>query len=144
MNQMTMRLLSAILLTFCVAAMAQPAPPPVVLPPQVREVSPEAAQRLITQTPGISILDVRTAGEVAEQGRIKGSEHLDFFREDFLAQVAKLRFEPTRPCVVYCALGGRAKRAAKQLAESGFKDLVVLQGGFNAWKKAGLPVEARK
>jgi rhodanese-related sulfurtransferase len=26
------------------------------------------------------------------------------------------------------------------MAESGFKEVYLLKGGFNAWKKAGLPI----
>jgi rhodanese-related sulfurtransferase len=32
---------------------------------------------------------------------------------------------------------------ARALEAAGFKDVHALHGGFDAWKRAGLPVEAR-
>ena len=42
--------------------------------------------------------------------------------------------------LLLCASGGRARTAAKQLAASGLRTLVV-QGGTNACRQAGLPME---
>jgi rhodanese-related sulfurtransferase len=52
--------------------------------------------------------------------------------------------DPASPCLIYCALGGRARHAAQRLADLGFKEVLVLKDGYNAWKQAGLPVEALK
>lgn len=125
------------------AALGQPMPvlPDVKLPPQAREVSTDEAQRFITEHVGTGILDVRTAEEVKGLGRLPGAGHVDYFRDDFGVQVVKLGLDPAKPCLVYCALGGRAQRAAQALAAVGFKEILVLKDGFNAWKKAGKPVE---
>jgi rhodanese-related sulfurtransferase len=37
--------------------------------------------------------------------------------------------------------GNRSRMAASALARLGFKDVYHLQGGYRAWKDAGLPVE---
>lgn len=134
-----MRLLSLLTLVLVPFLFAEPA-----LPPQAREVSLDEVQKLITERKDISILDVRTVEEIKELGRLPGAKHLDFFREDFDAELTKLGLDPAKPCVVYCALGGRAKRAAEKMAADGFKDIVLPAGGFNAWKKAGKPVENAK
>ena len=137
-----MRLFICILLAVALTTAAQPpALPEVKLPPQAREATPDEVQKLITAYPDIGILDVRTADEVADLGRLPGAKHLDFFNEKFADELTKLDLDPAKPCIVYCALGGRAKRAAVILAQAGFKDIVLPSGGFNAWKKAGLPVE---
>ena len=39
-----------------------------------------------------------------------------------------------------CASGGRAALAAVTLMDMGYEDVAVLDGGFNAWKDAGLPM----
>jgi rhodanese-related sulfurtransferase len=31
---------------------------------------------------------------------------------------------------------------ARELAEKGFRDVYALKGGFDAWRQAGLPLEA--
>jgi rhodanese-related sulfurtransferase len=136
-----MRLLIPALLLIAFVASAAPPLPEVKLPPQAREAPPDEVQRLVAEHPGTGILDVRTAEEVAELGRLPGARHLDFFNEHFAVEIPKLGLDPAKPCVVYCAIGGRAKRAASALAEAGFKDIVLLSGGFNAWKKAGKPIE---
>ena len=46
-----------------------------------------------------------------------------------------------RPVIAYCASGNRSRSAGTALAKMGFKDVYTLQGGYKAWKDAGLPVE---
>lgn len=136
-------LLLLALLAIACTALGQPVPalPEVKLPPQAREVSADEIQQFLAAHPGIAILDVRTADEVKEAGRIPGSGQVDYFRDDLAAQAIKLGLDPARPCIVYCALGGRSKRAAVVLAAAGFKEILVLKDGYNAWKKAGKSVE---
>ncbi|GIV37498.1 MAG: hypothetical protein KatS3mg032_1877 [Cyclobacteriaceae bacterium] len=83
------------------------------------------------------ILDVRTPEEFAG-GYIPGAILIDYYSSDFRQQIQKL--DKTRPVYVYCAAGGRSSSAAKILAASGFTRVYNLEGGFNAWKKAGKPV----
>jgi len=53
-------------------------------------------------------------------------------------ELAKLT---ARPLVAYCDRGQRARSASSLLAKLGFQDVYFLQGGFRAWKDAGLPVQ---
>jgi rhodanese-related sulfurtransferase len=123
---------------------ARKLPPPVVLPAVAKEISITEAAPLV-EGQSVSILDIRTAPEVKEQGRIAGSKHLDFLREDFATVLKEqVKLDPAKPVLVYCALGGRARHAAQRLADLGFKEVLVLKDGYNAWKKAGLPVEVVK
>ena len=41
------------------------------------------------------------------------------------------------PIVLYCRSGSMSTSAAKELAETGFTNIMELDGGFNAWKAAG-------
>jgi len=43
-----------------------------------------------------------------------------------------------------CELGNRAPDAGAGLAKVGFKEIYHLNGGYRAWKDAGLPVEKAK
>lgn len=120
-------------------------PPVVKLPAVAKEITAKEAAELLAARGQISILDLRTAAEVKEQGRITGSKHLDFFRDDFATALKEhLKLDPAKPCLVYCALGGRARHAASRLAALGFTDILVLKDGYDAWKRAGLPVEVLK
>jgi len=42
--------------------------------------------------------------------------------------------------VLVCQSGGRAEQAADKLSREGKDDLVLLEGGMNAWQQAGAPV----
>jgi len=44
------------------------------------------------------------------------------------------------PLVIHCQTGTRAAIAASLLRARGFSDVTVLAGGYEGWKKAGLPV----
>ena len=44
----------------------------------------------------------------------------------------------------YCTSGYRSKRVAAKFAEKGFINVHNLEGGLNAWKKDGFPVERKK
>lgn len=43
--------------------------------------------------------------------------------------------------VLYCRSGSVSAIAAKRLVEIGFTHIYTLQGGFDAWEQAGLPME---
>lgn len=84
-------------------------------------------------------LDVREPDEYA-QGHINSSVLLP------LSQVAPGvvgRILPNqRSCIVVCKAGMRAQKAAQILAGAGIPNLVVLNGGMDAWIAAGLPVSS--
>lgn len=94
---------------------------------------------VIESTPGLQILDVRTAEEFSGQ-HIDRAVNIDVNSPDFAKQVSRL--DKTKPVLVYCLSGGRSKKAAKQLQEMGFKDVVELDGGIIKWNAAGYAGEA--
>jgi rhodanese-related sulfurtransferase len=117
------------------------APP---LPTQAKEMDVKALAKLLKERKDIAILDVRSAEEAKKEGSIPGAKHLDYFNTDFAAMLPQLGINPSKPCMVYCAFGGRARRAAQKLAALGCKEILLPKGGFAAWKKAGEPVEGGK
>ena len=114
-------------------------PPP--LPAQAREVSIDEIEKLLRDRKDVFVLDVRSAEEIQEEGKLTGAKHIDYFASDFESALSGMGVDVTKPCVVYCAFGGRARRAAQRLAKFGCKEILLPAGGFNAWKKAGKPVE---
>lgn len=43
--------------------------------------------------------------------------------------------------VLYCRSGSMSAKAAKELVKLGYTNIYELDGGFNAWNSAGLPIE---
>ena len=82
------------------------------------------------------VLDVRREGEW-QSGHIEGAEWfpLDNFK------VSAPEIDPTVPLVVHCQGGYRSMIACSMLLRAGAKDVINMSGGFDAWRKAGLPVE---
>lgn len=120
-------------------ATIQPAPGP--LPAGVREISIDESEKLIRDQKDLTVIDVRSAAEYAEQGHLPRALLVDYFRTDFIAAVGTLKIDPAKPCIVYCALGGRARRAAEKLVKAGYKEILLPKGSFKAWKDAGKAVE---
>lgn len=114
-------------------------PPAVVLPPEIAFIAPADVQRHLVEHPGTQIIDVRTAEEREKHGYILNSLHLDHFHgQQTLDELAKL--DHTKPCIVYCAIGGRAKLVAIEMHKLGFKNILLLKGGFNIWTASGQAV----
>lgn len=111
-------------------------PPEIVLPPEVQVLSPEKIHELIRTTPDLQIIDCRQDHEVAD-GHFPGAKHINFFRPDEIDEhLAGL--DPSKPCLLYCALGTRARLLAVKMHAAKFTDLAILDGGLFAWKKAKL------
>jgi rhodanese-related sulfurtransferase/thiol-disulfide isomerase/thioredoxin len=92
----------------------------------------------VIKTGKVQILDCRTAGEY-NSGYIKNSLQADWNnRAQFDDRTQYL--DKSKPVYVYCASGVRSDKAASVLREKGFT-AVNMEGGLNAWKKAGKPVE---
>jgi rhodanese-related sulfurtransferase len=108
---------------------------------QVETVSPQDAVAEVEQKNAVFV-DVREAEEW-QHGHIEGAVAaprglLEFFA-DPTSPRHKEGLEPSRRVIVVCASGGRASLAALTLKDLGFENVAVLEGGFNAWKEAGLP-----
>ena len=97
----------------------------------------DQALALLKEKKDLVLLDVRT-GDEFKTGHLEGATLMDFLNEGFAKQVQSL--DKTKPYLVYCALGGRSKRAVVKLRELGFTHVYDLAGGFNEWLKAGKPV----
>ena len=91
----------------------------------------------LIETPGVVVLDVRTASEYAE-GHIAGAVVIDQGQSDFLEK-AKSVLPTDKKIAVYCRSGRRSANAAGRLAAEGYQ-CVNLKGGILAWKEAGKAV----
>lgn len=101
-----------------------------------KDISSEDMVKIITKN-DLIILDVRTPGETAE-GKIPNAIEIDFNGGDFEKKIEKL--DKDKPVYIYCAAGGRSKKAQSIMQEKGFKETYNLLGGFGEWKSKGLPI----
>jgi glyoxylase-like metal-dependent hydrolase (beta-lactamase superfamily II)/rhodanese-related sulfurtransferase len=86
---------------------------------------------------GLDVLDVRREGEF-QSGHIEGADWHPLDR--MKAVLPEIRRD--KQVAVHCAGGYRSVIAISLLRRAGYQNVVDVAGGFDAWKKAGLPVES--
>jgi rhodanese-related sulfurtransferase len=84
------------------------------------------------------LLDVREAAEIEKDGYIAGAVHIPV--REVLKNLDKLPAQDEK-IVVYCASGHRGGMVMAALRALGYTDVVNLNGGTGAWKKANFPLE---
>jgi rhodanese-related sulfurtransferase len=85
------------------------------------------------------VLDVRSPEEFAK-GHVPGAVNVDINSPDFAQKVA--HFQKSKTMLVNCHAGARGAIASAELAKLGFKTVCNLEGGLDAWQKAGHEPEA--
>ncbi|MFM7806664.1 MAG: rhodanese-like domain-containing protein, partial [Planctomycetota bacterium] len=92
-----------------------------------------SVQEAATRRADAFVLDVRGASEHATAS-LEGALNIAYTR-----LAPRLTELPRgRPILVHCALGGRSAAATALLERNGF-DATNVAGGFEGWRKAGLP-----
>ena len=81
------------------------------------------------------LIDLRTADEIKNKGKIKGATELDFLDKNAEANIEKL--DKKKSYLIYCAGGGRSADCAELMKKQGFKEVVNLEKGFGDWKNKG-------
>ena len=102
--------------------------------PKLLSVAQFAQQ--LANTPNAVLIDLRTAEEIAQTGKIENATMIDFNGANFEAELAKL--DKSKPTMVYCARGGRSGQAAKKMVDMGFSNVSDLDGGMMAWQGNGM------
>lgn len=103
-----------------------------------QKLGPDAFEKGIGKA-DIQVLDVRTSGEY-QGGHIKNAMLADWNdRQQFNDRIQYV--DKNKPVYVYCLVGSRSAAAAGWMRQNGFKNVLELQGGINAWKRADKPLE---
>lgn len=100
----------------------------------MREIEVSQLSTLREHDGGAQLVDVRSAGEFAA-GHVPGAVNIPL--EEIERRLGDLNAEQT--LVLVCKGGTRAEIAAEFLKDKR-GNLAVLQGGTEAWRKAGLPL----
>jgi hydroxyacylglutathione hydrolase len=103
---------------------------PVAAVPQI------TVQELRQKISNLQVLDVRREPEW-HAGHIESAEWfpLDNFK------ISAPELDPSAPVAVHCQGGYRSMIACSLLQRAGVENVINVVGGFDAWRKAGLPVE---
>jgi rhodanese-related sulfurtransferase len=104
----------------------------------VTTISPQRLHEMTQAGQTVELLDVRTPAEF-------GEVHVSFARNVPLDQlektsIASSRNGNTQPLYVICRSGGRSKQACEKLMREGRLNVVSIEGGTQAWDRAGLSV----
>ncbi|MBI3199645.1 MAG: rhodanese family protein [Rhodospirillales bacterium] len=89
------------------------------------------AKRLIDD--GAVLVDIREADERAR-------EHVPGTRHHALSKLSTIDTAGAKAVIFHCRSGARTAANASLLAGAAGCDAYVLEGGIDAWKKAGLPI----
>lgn len=106
-------------------------------------VTPQDAARRIEQ--GAVVIDVRSDAGREKDGRLPGATIVDRYALDgpFTPGAPGSLVDSTdQPVVVVCGSVRGSGPVAAELIRRGFTDVVHVEGGFPAWRDAGLPVLA--
>ena len=115
---------------------------------QVPAVTPAEARNRLQQNASVLIIDVRDAADIDETGTIPGTMNISLGSLTYKAdtEVPEDWREPalqdrSRPIITTCILGPLGALGGKLLSDMGFTDVSILDGGVQAWIKAGFPVQ---
>ena len=114
---------------------------------EVRAIAPRDALPLLDHD-GTVFVDIRDVRELERDGKIPGAYHaprgmLEFW-VDPDCKYHKEIFSSGKNFVFYCASAWRSALSAKTLQDMGLPGVSHLEGGFSAWKDAGLPTAQHK
>ena len=105
----------------------------------------EAKARL--DNPSVVFVDIRDVRELEREGMIPGAYHaprgmLEFWVDPDSPYYRDI-FGSGKEFVLYCQSAWRSSLAAAALHDMGLPNVCHFEGGFKAWKDAGLPVGER-
>jgi len=109
-------------------------------------LSADAAMALRGRT-DVALIDLREKSERDKHGVIPGSLHAPY--PDLALQIApggmlnELASATGKRLVFYCAFGERSAMAVQAAQDAGFSSACHIEGGMNAWKRAGGPFASK-
>lgn len=113
---------------------------------KITTLSLEEAQAKRGQ-PGVRFVDIRDVRELQREGQIPGAVHAPRGMLEFWVDPESPYHKPElgqeHELVLYCQSGWRSALATAALVDMGVEHIAHIEGGFGAWKAAGLPVGDR-
>ena len=111
---------------------------------RLRRVDPSEANEALAR--GAVIVDIRVESQRARDGVVPGAHYIPRNVLEWRADPSSdwrdpVVSDPDRQVIVMCNEGYQSSLVAATLQELGLRHATDLEGGFQAWRRAGLPVE---
>ncbi len=110
---------------------------------QIETVPLDQAKTLLDDENTVFV-DIRDVRELEREGMVPGAFHAPRGMLEFWVDPKSPYFRPIfgegKRLVLYCASAWRSSLATETLQKMGVPRVCHLEGGFSAWKKAGLAV----
>ncbi|WP_370251590.1 rhodanese-like domain-containing protein [Nioella sp.] len=110
----------------------------------IRTISPQEAQRL-SEAGEALLVDIRDVRELDREGRVPGAFHAPRGMLEFWIDPDSPYHKPPlatdKTLVLFCASAWRSALSAKALQDMGLENVAEIDGGFTAWRAAGLPID---
>ena len=101
--------------------------------------------RALHGRPGVTFIDLRDVREIWREGTIPGARQVQRGMLEFWLDPGspyhKDYFATGHRFVFFCAAGWRSALATKTAQDMGLTPVAHIEGGFDAWKASGAPVE---
>jgi rhodanese-related sulfurtransferase len=128
---------------------------PLQIRKSVKDMVAEASAQIETLTveqacalhgrPDVTFIDLRDPREIWREGGVPGARQVPRGMLEFWLDPGspyhKSFFASGHKFVFFCAAGWRSALAAKTAQDMGLTPVCHIEGGFDAWKKSGAPVE---
>jgi rhodanese-related sulfurtransferase len=106
----------------------------------------EAAEALRAMRSGAALVDIRSDSQIARDGTIAGALVIPRNVLEWRLDPASRHRHPHAPqldeqVILLCDEGCQSSLAAATLQQLGFAHATDVEGGFQAWRAAALPVE---
>lgn len=113
---------------------------------EIETLTLEQAEQLLGDSNTVFV-DIRDVRELEREGMIPNAFHAPRGMLEFWVDPDSPYFKPIfgegKRIVLYCASAWRSSLSTQTLQNMGLSDVYQLEGGFSAWKKAGLPVQEK-
>lgn len=101
-----------------------------------KNITPAELCQIVTDRPGVLLLDVRTpdefTGKVRESfGHLKNAVNMPI--QELESRLTELNTYKNKEIIVYCSHSHRSPRASHLLTENGFTNVKNMTGGMSAW-----------
>jgi len=124
------KVLAPVFVLLCIAAFGQS-----------EDLTPKEFQAKSETLKDAVIIDLRTPDEI-KAGIIPGATIIDYFSKSYEKKINTL--DKSKTYLLYCASGGRSGETLELMKKKGFIAVYHLAGGFEGWKKEGLPIDTPK
>ena len=102
------------------------------------EVTVAQATQMLNQKKA-TLIDIRDDATVKQNGMVTQAKRV--LLSDLADKVGAVAKDKSAPVLVLCQVGQKSVGAAATLKKLGYTEAYSVQGGFVAWKEAGMPIK---